>query len=258
LIVGGGPAAMEAARVAAIRGHKVVLYEKNSQLGGHLVEGTVPDFKADLLAYKDWLIEQMKKLGVTVELGKEVTARTVAEVKPDALVMATGSTVYRPDIPGIDRPIVTTAVDVFLGNADPGRRPIVAGGGAVGCELALYLAKLGKKVTIVEMLPALASELPTAAGPALVKLVQDSGVTAMTSTKISSITDKGVTAIVKGQDVVNIDGDKVILALGMVPQTALYEKLKGKAPEVFLIGDCVEAGRVGEATRDGYRVGNAL
>lgn len=257
LIVGGGAAGMEAARVSALRGHDVTLYEKNEKLGGHLIEATVPSFKEDLRNYKDWLIEQTKKLGVKIELGKEFTPQLVEDTKPDALIVATGSNVYRPDVPGINKPVVTTAVDILLGKAEPGNKTIMAGGGVIGCETALYLAQQGKKVTIVEMLPEIATDVPTINNMLATKLI-DSGVEIRNNLEIVEITDSGVTAIDQDQNVVNVEGDRVVLAMGLIPQAELYGELKDRVHEVYMIGDCVEPRRVGEATRDGYRIGSTL
>ncbi|MDD4876666.1 MAG: FAD-dependent oxidoreductase [Dehalococcoidales bacterium] len=257
LIIGGGVAGLEAARIAAIRGHDVTVYEKQKELGGHLIEATVPVFKEDLRNYKDWQEREVKKLGVKIELGKEVAAEVVSAAKPDALVVATGSTIYKPAIPGIDGANVVTAIDVLLGKAQPGEKTIIAGGGFTGCEVALHLAKQGKKVTIVEALPELATEVMATRGTLIAQLM-DIGVEAVTNMKIIAITDEGVTAINNNKEIITIKGDKVILALGMIADTKLYEELKNKVKEVYLAGDSMQARRVGEATRDGYRIGSTI
>jgi 2,4-dienoyl-CoA reductase-like NADH-dependent reductase (Old Yellow Enzyme family)/thioredoxin reductase len=256
-IVGGGPAGMEAARIASLKGHDVTLYEKNKKLGGHLIEATVPDFKEDLRIYKDWLIREVQKVGTKIELGKEVTSQTLRDAKPDVLVVATGSTTHFPDIPGIDKPIVATAIDILLGKAQPGSKTIIMGGGAVGCEVALYLAQQSRKVTIVEMLPQVATDVPEVQGELTAKLI-DNSVEIFTNLKVIGVTDKGVTATDRGSNVINVDGDRVILAFGLITQAKLYQELEGKVRETYIIGDCVEPRRLGEAIREGYNVGNIL
>jgi 2-enoate reductase len=248
---------MEAARIAALRGHDVTLYEKNSQLGGHLIEASVPQFKEDIGNYKDWLVRQMDKVGVKVVLGKEITPATLAEVKPDAVVMATGSTSSRPNIPGVDKPVVSPAVDVLLGKATSGNRPIVAGGGAVGSEVALYLAQQRKEVTLVEMLPLIANDVAPLRN-ALIAQLGDAGVKILTNTKIIAITDNGVTAISADKNLLNISGDRIILAMGLVSDMKLYKAVHEKVPEVYVIGDSVEPRRMGEAIHEGYRVGSVI
>ena len=257
LVVGGGPAGMEAARVAALRGHDVTIYEKGKELGGHLVEATVPAFKKDLKDYKDWIVRQMSKPGIKVELGKEANARSVAAFKPDAVVIATGSVVHVPDVPGADKSNVITAIDLLLGKESPGEKTLLVGGGAIGCETALYLAQQGKKVTIVEMLPEVCSDVVMAKGKLTVGLA-DTGVEVLSNTKVTGINGDGVTATVGGKDKLNIKGDKVALALGLVADNGLYEELKREIPEIYLIGDATEPGRVGQAVHDGYRVGAAI
>ncbi len=257
LVVGGGPGGMEAARIAALRGHDVTLYEKNSQLGGHLIEASVPKFKEDIGNYKDWLVRQMDKTGVKVVLGKAVSAATLNQVKPDAVVVATGSTSFRPNIPGIDKPIVAPAIDVLLGKAAPGSHPIVAGGGAVGSELALYLAQQGKDVTLVEMLPQVAADVAPVRN-ALITQLADARVKILTNTRIAAINDNGVTAISADRNLVDIAGDKVILAMGLVSDNRLYKTIHDKIAEVYVVGDSVEPRRMGEAIHEGYRVGSVI
>ncbi|HSR10667.1 MAG TPA: FAD-dependent oxidoreductase, partial [Thermodesulfobacteriota bacterium] len=257
VVIGGGPAGMEAARVAAIRGHNVTLYEKNRQLGGHLVEASVPKFKEDIGNYRDWLVRQMGKVGVKVVLGTEISPAALAEDNPDAVVVATGSTAFRPNIAGIEKGNAVSAIDVLLGKADAGSRPIVAGGGAVGCEVALYLARQGKQVTLVEMLPQIAADVPPLRN-ALVAQLAEAAVKIQTNTKIAAVTDKGVTAISADKNIVEITGDKVILALGLVPDDRLYKAVHEKVSEVYVVGDSVEARRMGEAIHEGYRVGSII
>ncbi len=256
-VIGGGPAGMEAARIAASRGHNVTLYEKNSQLGGHLIEASVPKFKEDIRNYKDWLVGQMDRVGVKIVLGKEITPTALAEAKPEAVVIATGSTSFRPNIPGVDKPFVSSAIDVLLGKADPGDHPIVAGGGAVGSELALYLAQQGKDVTLVEMLPLIASDVAPIRN-AIISQLGDAKVKILTNTKIAAITDSGVTAISADKNLVNISGDKIILAMGLVSDMKLYKDIHEKVAEVYVIGDSMEPRRMGEAIHEGYRVGSVI
>jgi 2,4-dienoyl-CoA reductase-like NADH-dependent reductase (Old Yellow Enzyme family)/thioredoxin reductase len=256
-VIGGGPAGMEAARIAALRGHSVALYEKTGRLGGHLIEASVPKFKEDIGNYKDWLIGQMDKVGVKVVLGSEMTPAAVAETKPDAVVVATGSTSFRPDIPGGDKSIVAPAIDVLLGKAPSGNHPIVAGGGAVGAEVALYLGQQGKEVTLVEMLPLIAGDVLPLRN-ALIAQLGDAKVKILTNTKIAAITDEGVTAISADKNLVNVNGDKVILAMGLVADLKIYKAVHEKVAEVYVIGDSQEPRRMGEAIREGYRVGSVI
>jgi 2-enoate reductase len=199
----------------------------------------------------------MSKSGIKVELGKEASARSVAAFKPDAVVIATGSVVHIPAVPGADKSNVVTAIDVLLGKESPGEKTLLVGGGAIGCETALYLAQQGKKVTVVEMLPEVCSDVVMIKGKLTVGLA-DSGVEVLPNVEVVGIDDDGVTATAGGKDTVNIKGDKVALALGLVADSGLYEELKREIPEIYLIGDATEPGRVGQAVHDGYRVGAAI
>jgi 2-enoate reductase len=171
--------------------------------------------------------------------------------------MATGSTSLRPNIPGVDKPMVSPAIDVLLGKASPGDHPIVAGGGAVGCEVALFLAQQGKDVTLIEMLPLIAGDVPPIRN-ALIAQLADAKVKILTNTKITAITETGVTAISADKNLVDIRGDKVILAMGLVSELKLYKAVHEKVAEVYAVGDGVEPRRMGEAIREGYRVGSVI
>ncbi len=258
LVIGGGPAGMEVARVSALRGHEVFLLEKNKKLGGHLIEATVPSFKEDLRDYRDWLVRQIKGLGVKIKTDQVVTQSVVRDISPDVVIIATGSRQILPDIPGIEKPVVTTAIDILLGKAKPGHRNIIVGGGAIGCEVALHLAVNEKKSTIVEMLPEIAADVPGMAKGALLTALADKQVESLTNARIIEIVDSGVIAIDQDKNRLDLTGDRIILAIGLVSQSELYDELREIVSEIFLIGDCVEPRKVGEAIRDGYRIGSIL
>lgn len=256
-VIGGGAAGMEAARIAAMRGHRVTLYEKNAELGGHMVEASIPKFKQDVGAFKDWLIKQMGEIGVKVELGKEATSELIEKTKPDVVIVSTGAHPLRPNIPGIDNPVVATAIDILNGKTTSGNHPIIAGAGAVGSELALFLAQQGKDVTLVEMLPQIASDVAPVRN-ALTCQLGDYRVKVRTECKIVAIDNDGVMVINQSQNLESIKGDRVILALGMVPDNSFYEAIRGKVREAYAIGDSVEPRRIGEAVHEGYRVASVI
>ncbi len=155
MVIGGGAAGMEAARVVANRGHQVILFERRESLGGHLIEAAVPDFKKDLVRLLDWYQYQLAKLGVEVKPGMEVTEALISRYNPDVVIAATGSVPIIPAIPGVDQPNVITCIDWLLDKKTAGNNVAVIGGGLVGCETALWLAKKGHQVTVLEMLPEL-------------------------------------------------------------------------------------------------------
>ncbi|MFO8010754.1 MAG: FAD-dependent oxidoreductase [Dehalococcoidia bacterium] len=254
-VIGGGPGGMEAARVCALRGHEVTLLEKEDALGGHLREATIPDFKRDLLDYRDWLEKELIVLGVEVQLGKLATTELLRQISPDALVIASGSIFANPAIPGIEDYNVATASEILLGLKEAGERCVVAGGGATGCEVALYLADRGKDVTIVEMIDDVGTDLPAINRGAIMAQLGEKNVRIVTGSKIVEVTERGAKVIGPGKDISEIPGDQVILAMGLVPVGAGVEDFAG---ETYFIGDCVQPRRVGEATREGYLVGSTI
>ena len=258
LVVGGGPAGMEAARVAALRGHQVMLYEKNDQLGGQLLFASKPPYKNDLVTLTNYLAKQIRKLGVQIELAKEVTPELIAGMKPDVVILAMGSSPLVPKIPGIDRSNAVIAEDVLSNKVTVGKTVIILGGGLVGCETALFLAEKGKKVTIVEMLPEAATNVIPVVRMALLGKLSEKGVTILTNTKVEEINSTSMT-------VTNADGkrqilntDNIILAAGAVSNKQLAESLRGKVQEFYLIGDAMEPRRIKEALSEGNHIGRRI
>lgn len=164
LVIGGGPGGMEAARVAALRGHDVTLWEKNNALGGNLIPASIPAFKDDYRILIDYLSTQMKKLGVSIELNKEASAEGVQRMKPDCVFVAAGAEPVIPKISGIEKGLktgkVVTAIDSLLDELKVDEPTVIIGGGLVGCETALYLAQeQGRSVTVVEVLDSVALDM---------------------------------------------------------------------------------------------------
>lgn len=251
LIVGGGPAGMEAARVAAMRGHKVMLWEKNDRLGGNLILASVAPHKEEIKCLTDYLSYQMRKLGIHVELEKEATPEAVLNAKADEVIIATGALPVILDVPGVNRNNVVTAIDVLKGVVDTGRKVVILGGGMVGCETAEFLASKGKDVTIVEMLDKIARDIGPSVRWVTVRRIKGWGIKMLTSAKVKSITDEGVVVEKEGK-AQTIGADTIVLAAGMKPNKALFDALKNKIPRAQAIGDCVEARRILEAIHDGF------
>ena len=253
LVVGGGPGGMEAARTAALRGHKVTLWEKSSALGGNLIPASIPNFKQDYKSLINFLTTQINKLGVAIELGKEATPELVQKVNPDVVFVATGSMPIIPDIPGIEKKMVVTAIDLLSGKRDAGELVVVVGGGLVGCETALYLAQKDKKLTIVEMLKSVMLDVYVANRMHLLELLADAGVVILTETSLSGITSRGVNIVNKYGERSDLKADTIVLAVGLKSDGWLLEALKDKVPEVYAIGDCIEPRKVMQAIWEGFR-----
>ncbi|MBM4432654.1 MAG: FAD-binding protein, partial [Chloroflexi bacterium] len=261
LVIGGGPAGMEAARVSALRGHEVTIVEKGYALGGNLIPASIPAFKQDYKAFLDYLTTQIKKLGVTTKLGTEAMPELVQKMNPDVVFIATGAKHRIPDIPGISKGIkngkVVTASDVLLGKKEAGKSVAIIGAGLVGCELALYLAQQGKKVTAVECLTAMrdvyganALDLQEKLNSVTVKILEN--------TDVLEITKQGVTIADKRGKKSTIEADTIILAAGLELNRELVEALQGVLPEVYAIGDCAESGKVLDAMQDGFHTARVI
>ena len=257
LVIGGGPGGMEAAITAALRGHAVTIVEKKPQLGGKLILAAAPPYKDEIRPFIDYLIGQTKKSGIEVELGKEANINSVKRLKPDVVILATGATPLVPKIPGIDSTKVVFAEDVLTGK-ETGQRVIVIGGGLVGCETGEFLVKQGKAITIVEMLNDIAVGVNISFKIGLINRLTDSGVTMLTGAKCQEINEKFVVITTKEGKEQNIAADSVVLAVGAKADVKLLKSLKGLAPEIHLVGDCIEPRRIIDAISDGHRVGLAI
>lgn len=261
VVVGGGVSGLEAARVAALRGHKVTQYEKSNVLGGHLVEGSVPDFKKDLERLLNWYTVELDTLKVDVKLGTEVTPELVESEKSDVTIIATGSKHIIPDVPGINKDKVATATDVLLGKNKPGEKVAVVGGGLIGCETALWLTKQGKKVTIVEMLEDLMISglpVPHANRIMLLDLLKLNKVEILTNYTLFKVTDNGVVVIGKDFKEKILKTDTLILSIGLKPDKELYNVLVGKVANLYLIGDGREPRNIMYSIWDAYEVARAI
>jgi 2-enoate reductase len=264
LVIGGGIAGMEAARVAALRGHKVTIYEKNDHLGGHLIEASVPDFKRDLATLLAWHKKQLKDLGVEVKLGRAVSddliIREGAEISADITIVATGSVPLIPKIPGIENKSVVTCIDLLLGNKTAGKSVIVIGGGLVGCETALWLAQQGKQVTLVEMLPELMTGglvVPGMNKTMLLDLLAFHKVNILPGAKVESIDTEAVN-VLQDKRHISLAADTQVLAVGLKPEDRLYKSLTGKMTFLYSVGDCTQPRNIQGAIWDGYEVGRAI
>jgi 2,4-dienoyl-CoA reductase-like NADH-dependent reductase (Old Yellow Enzyme family)/thioredoxin reductase len=251
LVVGGGPAGMEAARVSALRGHDVVLYDRGQRLGGQMLLASIPPYKKVLDTFADYQRRQLSGLGVRVELGQEVSEALVAEAKPDAVILATGVRLAVPQIPGVDRSNVVTAFDVLLGKVEAGNNVAVIGAELVGCETAEFLADKGKKVTLMRRGKGVATKVNPSGREHLIARLLAKGVTILTEVRYQEITDEGVIITTEQGERQTVKAEAVVLAAGSLPDTELYQALKRKVPELHLAGDCVEPRNIMSAVADG-------
>jgi len=252
LIVGGGPAGMEAARVAALRGHKVTLWEKSSRLGGLLQYARVPSDKWEIGYFIDYLVGQVKDLGVNVVTNKEAECKTIIEEGADVVILATGSIPCLLKIQGTGRAEIMTSLDFLSGRKATGANVVVIGGGMIGCEISNMLAAEGKKVKILEMMERIGRDIgPTERFIMLSSLKQrDVGIEVMT--RAIEITEEGIVAVQDGNTRL-FEADTIIVATGMQRDNGLSLSLAGMGQEFYAIGDCVEPKRIGEAVKSAYR-----
>jgi len=255
-VIGGGPAGLEAAKTAALRGHQVTLFEKEQALGGQLLVAALPPYKNELNSTKDYLVRQTEKSGVKVSLGREVFPEFIEKEKPDAVIVATGILPLVPKISGIDRSNVISAEDVLWGKRDTGNKVVVIGGEMVGCETGEMLADRGKKVTVVRRGPKMAVKVgPVQRGRLLTRL-REKGVSLITGVqKYEEITDKGLALITSEGKRVTLEADTIVYAVGAKANRGLTERLLGKVPTLYSIGDCVEPRDIMEAIDEGARIG---
>jgi 2,4-dienoyl-CoA reductase (NADPH2) len=280
VVVGGGPAGMEAARIAALRGHEVMLYEKESKLGGllplaALIKGSERFCFPDLISY---LKIQMTKLGINVRRGEEFTPALNEVIKPDVVILALGGIPDSLKIPGMDRRNVLTSQQLhlrakfFLGLLGPkimgrltrywlpiGKRVVIIGGSIHGCEVAEFLVKRGRIVTIVESTDQLGTgilEIPYRR--ALLKWFDQKGVTILTQVKYKEVTDRGLVVIKPDGSEQTNEADTILVAIPNKPNTRLFQTLEGKVPEIYLIGDGMQPRLIKDAMSEGFQIGRII
>ncbi|MEW5945923.1 MAG: NAD(P)/FAD-dependent oxidoreductase [bacterium] len=251
VIMGGGPAGMEAARVCAIRGHDVTLVEKTGRLGGALNLAVIPPGKGELENLIRYYCAVLPKLGVKIEPGKAPTADDVRRRNPDVVIIATGGRPVIPEAAGAREKIVT-AEEVLSGKAPAGARAAVFGGSALGCEVALFLAEAGREVTLIARRDKWGRNLsPSVRAGYYAPGFKRHNVNILTNAGLEEVTEEGVYIRMNGERQF-VKADSVVLAAGFEPDGRIYESLKDAAPEVYAIGDCRKAGTIRDAVHEAY------
>jgi len=279
LIAGGGPAGMEAARISALCGHEVILYEKGHQLGGLLpLAAIVKDHEFEsILDMIRYFKTQLTRLGVTVKLGKEVNLSVIKEINPDVVILATGGLSTIPEIPGIvNRKVINstklygklkTAMRFFGPRIlerltkmwmPIGKRVIIIGGSIQGCLLAEFLVKRGRKVAIVDTAEQLGEGLPYDIPIRLFKWLNEKGTTMLAGVTYDGIIDEGLVVTTKGGERKTLEADSIITTLPLLPNIELVKQLEDKGAEIHPIGDCREFGLMHDAIADGSRIARRI
>ena len=278
LVVGGGPSGMEAARVAALRGHKVTLCEKSSKLGGLLpLASLLKEIETDeLLALIKYLDRQMTKAGVNVRLNTEVTPALIAQLKPDVVILAAGGIDSTMDVPGVNGKNVVTGAKLhgqlkfysrFFGPKTLarltkvwmpiGKSVVVIGGTIHGCELAEFLIKRGRKVTIVHSGTEIGEGMTGDDQFQFLRWIAEKDAVIYTGATIGKITEKGVTIKIGGKEQ-TLSADTIAFALPLQFNPALQQQLAGKFTEIYAIGDCNEPHLIADAIAGGSRIGHSI
>jgi pyruvate/2-oxoglutarate dehydrogenase complex dihydrolipoamide dehydrogenase (E3) component len=252
LIIGGGPGGMQAAVIAAQKGHKVTLWEKSNELGGQLILATIPPEKEDLNTLLNYMKVQVTKAGVKLVMNKEATPEAVKKFAPDSVIVAVGSSPAIPEIPGAKGKNVVNCREVLTGEKKVGKKVIVMGGGYVGCETCFFLADKGVDVTLVFRSPDPALDIKFWENRTHYwNKLKEYNVKIMSKVKYGKITLKGIYLTDKDGKDVFLEADNIVLATGATPNKALGKALKGKYLEFAEIGDCVEPRRIREAIEEG-------
>ena len=260
VVVGGGVAGMEAARTSALRGYKVTLFEKSDHLGGHIVEAGAHSFKSEIKKLNIWYQNELKDLGVDIKSEHEPCINCIRKQEPDAIILATGTSVAAPNIPGLEKAV--PSLEAIDHPEKLGQKVVIVGGGLVGCEIALDEANHGKDVTVVEAL----DDIMAAGGAGapypnkqmITDLFENKGVRVFTSTKLAEVTDEG--ALVEKADGSKelFAADTVVSALGFRPTPNLKEEWKELNVPIYEVGDATGAGTILKAIWNAYEAANNI
>ncbi|MEE8346264.1 MAG: FAD-dependent oxidoreductase, partial [Dehalococcoidia bacterium] len=268
VVVGGGPGGMEAARVAALRGHEVVLFEKRPELGGQVNIHARAPMRAEFREVTDYLAMQVSKLGVDVRLNKEASESDILGLDADAVIVATGSVPGRSlaspftSAPAADSDVVLTIWEVLLEQREVGQRVLVVDeeGHHPAMNVAEFLADKGKSVEVVTSLQHVANQLLlNLETPLIMMRLLSKGVTFTPYTVVSALNGGTVTlAGLAGGTARSVEVDTVVAVTGRLPVDNLYFALKGKVPELYRVGDCLAPRYTDQAIHEGHSVGRAV
>jgi len=227
-------------------------------LGGLATAASIPPYKEELNELIDYFINEIKELGVTVKVRSQVNKQTIIDMNPDAVILATGSVPFIPYITGIEGKNVVTAENMLNGSAGVGRNVVVIGGGMVGCETAELIKSRNNRdarVTIVEMLPRVAGDMPVIPREMLFNRMKKLGIEVVVKSRVVGIKDGGIIEIEKNGEVESMDGiDTVVLASGYRSNNLLAQDLKKDNITFLAAGDCIKPRKILDAIHEGFYV----
>ncbi|EGV44881.1 FAD-dependent oxidoreductase [Bizionia argentinensis JUB59] len=258
VVIGGGPSGLEAARVAAKKGHWVTLFEKETRLGGQLNIADVPPRKREMHRAVQDLVHATEIEGVILRLGETATIQNILDLAPDAVIVAVGALSFTPPIPGVNSPNVCDAWKVLSGKQKVSGRVVVIGGGLVGCETAEFLAEQGCKVSIVEKQDTIANGISNTVLPTLLENFRTYGVEQFTGHEVKNITIDVLHCVDTNGQAKQIPCDFVVMASGARPVAFNAVALTNAGIDVVKVGDCSEVADISHAIKTGYDAANAL
>ena len=251
LVIGGGPAGLEAARSAKLRGHDVTLWEKKDGIGGQLSLASRAPYKKEIENVLSYYQSQVGKIGIKVELNKVASLDEVKKFGPDAIIIGTGSSPFVPDLPGIDQSNVVQARDVLGDKAKISGKAVIIGGGHVGCETAEYLWGQGVSLSILEMLDDILLDMEPIGRPIVKKKIIDHGTKIILKGKAVKIEKNKVIYTDQDGAESSIDADFFILATGAVSENQLLKLMERESFDVHAVGDCAKPRDIYNATWEG-------
>lgn len=258
IIVGAGPAGLETAWVAAKRGHKVIVYEKEKEAGGQYRIAAIPPTKHEILQMLKFYLMMGKKYGVEYHFNTEADQALIEKEQPDAVVLATGGVPLYPKIPGIKETKFVTVRDVLDGLVSPGKKVLIVGGGLSGTETADFLGEHGRSVTIIEMLPEIAQDVESTVRVFLMQRLEEHHTQMITDAKVKYFYPDGVLYEHDGTKKEIRGFDTIVLSLGVTSYNPLEEKLRSKVQELYVIGDAQVVGKANHATEAGLAIAMKL
>jgi 2-enoate reductase len=249
VVIGGGVAGMEAARMAKQRGHQVTLLEKSNRLGGNVSVASVPYFKADLKDLIDWYKYQLDQLKIEAKLNFNVTPSSLGKFDPEIVIIATGADYAVPNIEGNRKKNVMTATDVLKETKQVGAKVVIIGGGLVGVETALHLYEHTetKEITVLEVLPRPLSDVVRVSKLGIMEMLAKTNIKIITSANVIRVKESEVQYSDRADRLTVIAADTVVLAAGFVSKPKLEEFTDGIKAEVYRVGDCRKAGKIYDA-----------
>lgn len=258
-VVGAGPAGLQAALTASERGHDVTLFEKNNRLGGALYYVSLPDFKQDYREYTNYIINAVENSDINIETGTDVTTELLVNKGFDTVIVATGATTFIPHIKGTDDTTILDPLRVLDGDIPDGTDITICGAGLVGCEVAMFLAEKGKKVTMVDLTPEPAMGLTMSTKWVLNSKLAELGVEVKVKHRIEEMTGKYVKCSVNGKEV-DFSSDAVICALGLRSNRNLLEDLRknSKGITIVPVGDVNRPRKIMQAVHEGFHAARII